>query len=324
MNNVISVSVLGVAGSGKTSCLVSMLDHIKKDFFDNINLQFTIDSHFSKLLIDQRAKLVASLEKGAMEAANGIKPTQEITRYNLKLGKKGTEAPLPMTVEFIDYPGGWLTNGNSNNLAHVKEFVAKSEVLIIPIDAAYLMEMKDDPQSDIILNILKEIYVDLNKPRLVILTPVKCEKYYGSGDSNLNKAYHTLLMKIQEKYEHVISFLSGKTIKKNISIVIIPMQTLGSCKLMYFSENDKGIKTPVFVVTQRGVYAPKNTDQPFLYLISFILKSQYESKNIGLGGLGRRLLKSHNYLKTTSEELSLLCLNNGGIRVIQNSRITTF
>lgn len=323
MNNLISVSVLGVKKAGKTSCLVSMLDHFKKDFFENIDLHFTMDAFFQGILVEQRGKLISSLDKGAIESTNGIRSTQEVTKYNLKLGRKGSESQSLM-VEFIDYPGSWLNNGNSADFAKVKEFVAKSKVLIIPIDSAYLMEMNDDTQPDIILEILKDAYADLSQPRLVIFAPIKCEKYYGTNDSNLNKAYHALLLKIQEKYENVLSFLTSKSIKKNISILIIPMQTLGSCKLMYFSETEYGVKDPVFVVTQRGVYLPKNTDQPFLYLLSFILKNQYDNKNTGFSGFARRLFKNHKYLNDTSEQLLQLCLNNDGIKVLQNSHITTF
>lgn len=324
MNKVISVSVLGVAGAGKTSSIVAMLDHLKKDFFENTDLSFAIDSLSGRLIMDQKARLVSSLEKGAMESKDGIKPTREVTKYYLNLGKKGAESPLPMAIEFVDYPGNWLNNGNSDDLSQVKEFVANSKVLIIPIDAACLMEMNEDAQPNIILDILTEAYANLTEPRMVILAPVKCEKYYDKDDTNPNKAYHSLIMKIQERYENVLSFLTSKPVKKDISLVIIPIQTLGSCKLMYFSETDEGNKMPVFVVTQRGVYVPKNTDQPFLYLLSFILKDQYEDKNAGFPGVVRRLFGSHNYLNTTSEELSQLCLTNEGIKVIQNSRISTF
>ncbi|TKT90684.1 TRAFAC clade GTPase domain-containing protein [Dyadobacter frigoris] len=323
MNNLISVSVLGVSKAGKTSCLVSMLDHFKKDFFENIDLHFTIDALSQRILMEQRGKLISSLDKGAIESTNGIRSTREVTKYNLKLGQKGSDSESLM-VEFIDYPGSWLNNGNSADFANVKQFAANSQVLIIPIDSAYLMEMNDDTQPDIILEILKDVYADLSQPRLVIFTPIKCEKYYGTNDSNRNKAYHALLLKIQEKYENVLSFLTDKSRKKNISIVIIPMQTLGSCKLMYFSEPEYGVKDPVFVVTQRGVYSPKNTDQPFLYLLSFILKNQYESKNTGFPGFVRRLLKNHKYLNVTSEQLLQLCSNTNGIKVLQNSHITTF
>lgn len=323
MNNLISVSFLGVAKAGKTSCLVSMLDHFKKDFFENIDLHFTMDTLSQRIFAEQRGNLMSSLDKGSIESTNGIRPTQEVTKYSLKLGRKGSESQSLM-VEFIDYPGNWLNNGNSADFANVKEFVAKSKVLIVPIDSAYLMEMNDNTQPDIILEILKEVYADLSQPHLIIFAPIKCEKYYGTNDSNLNKAYHALLLKIQEKYEHVLSFLTDKSRKKNISIVIIPMQTLGSCKLMYFSESEYGVKDPVFVVTQRGVYLPKNTDQPFLYLLSFIFKNQYESKNTGFPGFARRLLKNHEYLNDTSEQLLQLCFNNEGIKVLQNSYLTTF
>lgn len=323
MKNLVSVSVLGVAKAGKTSCLVSMLDHFKKDFFENIDLHFTMDSVSHKILTEQRGKLISSLDKGAIESSNGIRPTNEVIKYTLKLGRKNSESE-PLMVEFTDYPGSWLNNGTDADFANVKEFVAKAQVLIIPIDSAYLMEMNDDTQPDIIIEILKDVYAELSQPRLVILAPVKCEKYYFENDSDLNKAYHKLLMKVQEKYENVLSFLTDKAIKKNISIVIIPMQTLGSCKLMYFSEPENGVKNPVFVVTQRGVFLPKNTDQPFLYLLSFILKNQYESKNIGFKGFARRLLQNHKYLNDTSEQLSQLCSNDDGIKVLQNAHISSF
>jgi hypothetical protein len=327
MNKTINVSVLGAAGVGKTSCLISMLDNLKTSFFENTNLQFAIDSTARKLIIDERKKLVNCLEKGTVEHSNGIRPTAKITKYHLGLGKRGEKFPLPYNIEFTDHPGSWLTSGNVNELNHIKDLVANSKVLIIPIDSASLMELDNDIQVKSLLSVLTDVYSNLSDPRLVILAPMKSEKYFVAEGPNLsNRPYYELVKKVQDKYENIITFLTSKSLKRNVSVVISPVQTLGSCKLMYFNSSDESSskEVPVFVVTQRGVYAPQHTERPLTYLLSFILKNQYDIASQGFRGMIRNLSGELNYLNASSEELSQLCMDYDGVKIVQNSGITNF
>lgn len=325
MNKTINISVLGTSGTGKTSCIVSMLDHLKKDFFDNTELQFSMPTQTSGLIVDAKSKLVSSLDKGAIADGSGIKTTSEISKYQISVGKKGAALPLPYDIDFNDFPGHWLDKKRIAELELVKENLSHSQVLIVAVDAANLMESDDEEErTEILHDILKNAYSDLNEARLVIFTLIKSEKYYKTSDSALDPPYHALIEKFNEKYHRILSLLTCKSIKRNVSVIVAPIQTLGSCKFMYYSKGENNGKIPVFAVTQRGVYAPKNTDQPLLYLLSFILKAQYEAEHAGFGGIFKRMMGSHRYLSNTSEELSGLCITNEGIKIVQNSSITNF
>ncbi|CAG5000156.1 hypothetical protein DYBT9275_02404 [Dyadobacter sp. CECT 9275] len=303
MTTPINISVLGKSGVGKTSALIAMFNHFQSDFFEGFNLRFAFDPTTGKLISEERNRLISSLEKGTLDHTYGIRPTQDIVRYKVQLGRKG-ENFTPLHIEFIDYPGSWLT-GTAAEQSNVKDIISSSKVLIIPIDSALLMETDNDLSANEILAALKDIYSEQAGPRMIVLAPVKSEKYYEpDNSSHQGKAYYSLIKRVQEKYEGIISFLTSKHLNRTTSLVITPIQTLGSCKLLYFSSSEDAPQTPVFVVTQRGVYAPKHAEQPLLSILSFLFKDQYEEQNKGFKGILRRFKGDSKYLKTTSEELS--------------------
>ena len=324
MNETINISVLGHSGVGKTSTLIAMLDHFRNDLFENLNLRFGIDHETGKMISEEKSRLLSSLDKGTVEHTQGIKPTSKLTTYQVNVNGKGKALAEPLSIEFVDYPGSWLSKGSAE-WGTVREKLSVSKVLIIPVDSALSMETGDTVHAENILAILKDLYQDLNDPRLVILAPVKSEKYFeGEDGSSGSKPYNTLMKHVQEEYEHVLTFLTSRPMKKNVSVIITPIQTLGSCKLMYFSGEHQQ-KVPVFVVTQRGVYAPKHAEQPLIYLLSFLLKDQYEIQRKGLGGFVRKLNGTLNNLAAYSEELSQTYSGySQSTKIIQNSTITNF
>lgn len=324
MNETISISVLGHTGVGKTSTLMAMLDHFRNDLLENLNLQFGIDYETSKTISEEKARLVSSLDKGTVEHTEGIRPTARLTTYRVHVNGKRKPLPAPLDMEFVDYPGSWLSKGSAE-WSLLREKLSASKVLIIPIDSPLLMEMDDATQAESILHILEDLFAGLNDPRLVILAPVKSEKYFeAEGGEKGAKPYSALIKRVQEKYEGVLAFLTSRPMKKNLSVIITPIQTLGSCKLMYFS-SENGQAAPVFVVTQRGVYAPKHSEQPLIYLLSFLLRDQYESRQKGISGFIRKLNGALNSLTEHSEELSHLYSDySRSSKVIQNSAITDF
>ncbi len=325
MNRTTKVALLGGVGVGKTSCLVTMLDYLKSDFFKNLNLQLVMESATSQLMMENKARLVKSLDKGVLENKDGIYPTTELTTYEVAIGKRGQEFPLPINVEFLDYPGEWISSTEEDR-NKVIGIVSNSDVVIIPVDAASLMENEKDRQSDHILEILEESFNNLTEPKLVLFVPVKAEKYYDDESSRLNnKSYYNLLKGVQEKFEDVIIFLTSQAIKRYISIAITPIQTLGSSKLFYFNNTEEEGVLPVFVVTHRGVFAPKHVDQPLIFLISFILKRNYIDNRSGFLGVFKRLMDKSSYLNEAADELTTkLSYKNGGIKVLQNSVVSNF
>jgi hypothetical protein len=323
MKETINISVLGQPGVGKTSCIIAMLEHFKNDFFENLGLQFNIDQETGRIISEEKTRLIGSLEKGTVEYKDGILPTSQRTNYSVRVS--GTQLSSALDLNFVDYPGSWL-EGNAVEKANLRQIISESKVLIIPIDAALLMEIENDRSAKKILEVLKDVYADIDETRLVIFAPVKSEKYYeAEEDCASGLAYNMLIKRVQEKYEDVFLFLSGRTIKRKVSAIITPVQTLGSCKLMYFAENEDESKTPVFVVTQRGVYAPKHSERPLIYLLSFLLRDEYEGRRTGIRGFVGRINGSLANLMKYSEELSLIYSNyNGGVKIIQNSAITNF
>jgi hypothetical protein len=325
MKETINISVLGQQGAGKTSCLIAMLDHFKNDFFENLGLQFSIDPETGRSIAEVKSRLISSLEKGTVEYTDGITPTTAVANYSVRVSGKQKGLSRTLNLNFVDYPGS-LLEASTTEASEIKQKLAESKVLIIPVDSALLMETDDDQSSETILKVFKDIYSDLNETRLVIFAPVKSEKYFEAGENNTsNIAYNLLIKRVQEKYEGVLAFLSSRAIKRKVSVIITPIQTLGSCKLMYFAENDDDTKTPVFVVTQRGVYAPKHSERPLIYLLSFLLRDQYEDQRKGISGFFGKLNGSLDNLMQYSEELSLIYSDyNGGVKIVQNSAITNF
>ncbi|MBK4731942.1 hypothetical protein JJD41_19000 [Oxynema sp. CENA135] len=271
---VLNVTMLGPSGVGKTSLLAAMYDQFDKVSYD---LQLKADDG-TKSVLDYRLDELKSLagDSIVIRDENKVEPTKEDGAFNFEFGETGTYAALE--IKFQDYPGEDLTNPKT--IEKVKNFVRESAAVLIPIDTPALMEQDGKyheyiNKPDVLSELFKTVYQNLDSPRLVILAPVKCEKYM----ENPSELFKT----VREKYSQILGKLGSEKLLPKIAVVITPVQTVGSVIFSRIEENEN--QEPVFHYRKRqpnDPYQPRDTEKPLKYLLRFLLKLYFENRKASI------------------------------------------
>jgi hypothetical protein len=264
--------MLGPIGVGKTSLLAAMYDQ-----FDNVSrdLQLVADEE-SKARLDVRLKELKSLVNySSIKVRDGVSGTQGESSFQFEFGQTGVAPSLE--INFRDYPGIWLEKDPRKN--QVKELIQESVAVLIPIDTPALMEKggkyhEEFNQPTQLNDLFKTIYKDLDSPRLVILAPVKCEKYMKNPPE--------LFRKVREGYQKMLNQFASEKLLPKVAVVITPVQTVGS---VVFSRVEELDNEPIFYYRKpqpSDPYQPKNTEVPLRYLLRFLLKLHLDNRRASI------------------------------------------
>lgn len=251
------IIMLGGRRAGKSTILASILKVLKSNTPGSV---FTINdiTDYSEKLYDNNGNLISipTLNSKRIEVVNGyIKPNQGSNKnfivdtspsynkasYTLRINTSNKHVDF----EFVDVPGEWM-RANVSDHSVLKELIVESDVFVIAIDTPYLMYEDEDVNMlynrvDEITNTIATIKVDPEvevDSKLIILAPVKCEKWVQSGEVD----------KITQKVKLTYRNLINKWVQfPNVEIWIMPIQTVGGLEstmllpaLLYFrDENDR-------------------------------------------------------------------------------------
>lgn len=262
------ITMLGARGVGKTSLLSSLYNQ-----FETINTQTDLtlipDNFTSAKLGECLAELKTLTENFIITYGKG---TEKAIEYLLSLSERGKKKSFS-DLYFHDYPGGYIgVNATEDQRKIVENLLRKSECTLVAIDAPALMETDECGRiwhetvncPQVITDLFKNVYTD-NKKRLVILAPVKCEKYMNDGNDP-----QKLISRIEEEYQNLLNHLAAPNVRKNVTVVITPVQTVGTARFSHVSLNNN---TPLynFSLTEMA-YKPQDCEQPLLWLLSFLLQ----------------------------------------------------
>jgi GTPase SAR1 family protein len=272
-----SITMLGARGVGKTS-LLSALYH-QFELVDKTNLQLIADvkDATSARLTETLGRLKTLPLQFTIRPGTGTEEALKylFSLYDLKDPRdriKEKNKKLLCKLRFHDYPGGYLSsNATDEQREYVSNLVKNSQAVLVTIDAPAMMEKDEDdnnwhdfvnrPQQ--IKDIFNDAYAN-DEPRLVILAPVKCEKYMKTQHD-----IEILLGTLKQKYQNLIEFFRSKP---NVTVVITPIQTVGTVVFFKLLLNQQ-FNTPEFhFEVERKAYEPKNAEQPFYWLLLFFLK----------------------------------------------------
>lgn len=169
-------------------------------------------------------------------------------------------------------------------------------IIMIAIDTVYLMEKAANHKAEFvgqynerrnycqyIANMVKEFFqvADGEPPKMIMFIPLKCEKYYNSGEMELvNGRIHTA-------YKDIFSFVE----KDKYEIIIAPILTLGKNTIEFsrfeYGEDgevmlDKDLmipSMPKYIFKDISCsYSPKYCEQPLLYTLAYILDLMQKMK----------------------------------------------
>jgi hypothetical protein len=244
------VSVVGPSRVGKTTLLTAVLSDTD-ELLAGTPVTISMDEPTQNRVRQQQKDLRWALEMGEFNAA-ALGGTQEINRYHVALHADGDES-VQMPFDLLDYPGAWLDPAERARYAHAVaewpnylDHVRQSIMLLVPIDAAVLMEAHTPSQRAAVGELLGLLDVeDVGKrwakgrlanpdePAVLVLAPLKCEKYFGdNGGHGHDEA--KLRTRIRERYGRLLEIIARETAERSgpVRIVYAPIDTYGCVELM--------------------------------------------------------------------------------------------
>lgn len=324
--NEANICMFGPKSVGKTSLLTTMYEQFENDI-SNAKLQLTPDLESASLLQDRLADLKSLFATDEVFfSTGGVISSSVINKYIFELGRLGQTPTLKLN--FTDFPGSWISlSADKSDREMVNNFVEQSQGVILAIHAPALMEKEgkfneEMNRPDEITNFFKRNYISdkIKQPRLVILAPIKCEKYMHNNST-------ALIDNIKKSYKKLLDLFSSEGLMDKITVVITPVQTTGNIVLgkVEVVKDQRGLNIPQFYFTKNSscaVYDPKDSEQPLRYLLSFFLKLHLNSQENcwGIFSFIRDWFGMDKYLRDSVAKFASACKRDKFFVVLQGER----
>jgi hypothetical protein len=319
----LKIAMLGPTAVGKTSLLAAMYDQ-----FENISRNLEIKPHKdTKSILEKRLEELKSfVEEDTIKIGKGVRPDiKSIGVRSLMFDFGEIGAPPALSLEFQDYPGEFINNGDPKYLETVKSLIQSSVAIIIPIDTAALMERDGKyheylNQTQKVYDLCRYFYEDLQSPKLIIFAPIKCESYIHDPKK--------LIYRVKEGYAKLFNKLSNDKLLTKIAVVITPVQTVGSAyfsRIEYNRVNEDEANEPVTRFRKQDstdIYKPKYSEQPLRYLFRFLINlhmKQKQEKRWNLPGIS--LFNRDSSLKDAIKEFAYTTSISDVSIVVQGSNL---
>lgn len=297
------VCMLGARGVGKTSVITSMYNS-QKAAVSGTNLFLTANGA-TQTVLENKKNLLKGMFAGvhgadSLVTESGLPGDSAESLFQFTYGMNSER--INIDLEIRDYPGEYLRTEPERVAVYIRE----ADAVLIAIDTPCMMEAegcyhegKNRPQ--LVMDFLME-NLSSESEKLVLLVPLKCEKYYLEGQID------QVTDRVRKSYAPLIAHLKGQknesTGKKNVCCAIAPIQTLGGVRFDSFEAAEDG--GPRELATKEGQplpariryrytasnadYAPRYCEQPLYYLLAFVSKQYQKAQGQqGAGGLFGRL-----------------------------------
>lgn len=286
----LNMCMLGARSVGKTTVMTAIFDDSRSsNGLSKSKIVLMAKDDTRKELLAKKLSLqeVFDERKDVVEA--GIAASSAVHTFNFEMGLLGRTPCINFNV--IDYPGEFI----QSNQEFVNEQIAKSSVVLIAIDSPYLMEQnaeynEERNQVSFIYNYLKE-NIDAFSNKLIMLVPLKCEKYFYEDRMN------ELNARVKDCYEDIINLFENTV---NVAMVITPILTMGGVEFERFELKDgKPIARYTFI-KDNPQFSPMFCIQPMYYMVSFIAQ-QYKSHRGDVNWIGSILQRIYDVIDKNEE-----------------------
>ena len=221
------VCMMGPKAVGKTTVLTAVFNETQNSIADTkLNLLALGDTNAE--LMDRKYKLSAMFKKKldvVDRPQGGISASSTESRFDFSFGFIGKEPILDLMIK--DFPGEMIVN----NQERVIEFIKESKAVFIAIDTPHLMEKNGEfndvkNKPSIVIELFKKAISSLNEEKLIVLIPLKCEKYFHE------KRMSEVLGRIKEVYAPLMTLLKEN---ENMCCMVSPILTLGDVEFDDFT-----------------------------------------------------------------------------------------
>ena len=276
--------MMGPRAVGKTTILTSIF-HNTSESIAQTKLKFVPDADTLARMNTCRNEITAIFEEGKSvvdRPSAGISSTSSVNIFHYEFGLKGKGTAVDLEIK--DFPGEFINGGLHSG--EVDQFIAESHAVLIAIDTPHLMEedgkFNDTKNmSDIICDYFKN-NVNAEDEKLILLVPLKCEKYYYEHRMDDVNA------RVKEVYRDLIDFLKDK---EQVAVAITPILTIGGIEFDDFSRNQTGsVITNPNGLPDETFYKfyksnpklkPMYCVQPLYYILSYVTAQYADNQSKG-------------------------------------------
>jgi hypothetical protein len=238
------IGLLGPSRVGKTSLVTALLAQTHKLLEGTSVAMHTVGRATEQKLVRNRADLEGDIFAGEFSSGK-LESTKE--PFIFKLGLDPGVPDSQINIDLLDFPGGWLDPDErpdqySDDWEKCRAFITQSTILLIPVDAALLMEATDAGQRRAVSRLLtivavQEVARDWAKernqrpaePGLVAFCPVKCESYFNDNGGRTTKAKE-LSERFHKYYADVIDTVRNEA--PGVTMLYAPVDTIGCVDLI--------------------------------------------------------------------------------------------
>ena len=242
---VFRIGLVGPSRVGKTSLITALLRDSQRLLQGTPVSLRPFGTATEKRIAQHRRELDGSLLAGEF-TPGALRGTEEPFRFQLLLdsGVRGTGIRL----ELLDYPGGWLDpatrpHDRDRDWQACQRFLQQCSVLLVPVDAAVLMEPTSAAQlravpsilttpevGEVVRHWLKERNWRPDEPALLMLCPVKCESYFDDNGGRRDEG-EELLSRVRRVYADVIEAVPAEA--PHVRVVYAPVDTIGCVEILH-------------------------------------------------------------------------------------------
>jgi len=241
------IGMVGPSRVGKTSLITALL-HDGQRLLEGTPISMkAVGTATQKRLSQHRRELDGSLLAGEFDAG-ALGGSQDQFTFHLLLDTGVPDTGIELQV--LDYPGGWLDPhtrpaGVDAQWEECERFLEECSVLIVPVDAAVLMEattashlravpgILGTPQvTDVVRSWLKRRNERPDEPALLLLSPVKCESYFDDNGGRRDQSA-TLLQWVRKVYRSLIELVPNEAPDvRSMRVVYAPVDTIGCVEIL--------------------------------------------------------------------------------------------
>lgn len=248
------IGLLGPSRVGKTSLVTALVSEAQQMLAGSGVAMLPDNRATEDKIADNWEQLQGDLLAGEFTPGN-LRGTMEpfVFRLALDPGVPG----LRIGIELLDFPGGWLAGrGRSahseSDWESCRKFITQSTALLVPIDAALLLETYEKDHLKLlpkhltttqVESVAREWAIERNRrahePALIAFAPVKCEAYFSDNGGLRNKS-HQLRQKFDEVYAGVVAAVRAEA--PHAQLLYTPIDTLGCVEMIRadWKPNDSG------------------------------------------------------------------------------------
>lgn len=258
------IGLLGPSRVGKTSLVTALLAESQNLLAGSGVAMHTVGGDTEDKLVRNRQDLEGDIHAGTFSAVS-LRGTVEPFIFRLKLDVGVPDADI--NIELLDFPGGWLEAGRRHgqeerDWEECRAFITQSTILLIPVDAAVLMEAVEGDQRRAAVKMLTKVAVEQvardwaierarrsPEPALLAFCPVKCESYFSDNGGRRNRSAE-LSKRFHEVYGDVIKVVRDEY--PAASVLYAPVDTIGCVELIdvdWPPDPDTGL--PIFKANYR-------------------------------------------------------------------------